>query len=349
MTANNFVLSSDKPLTDPKDDRLGYAQFAKNLAESICKMSSTDGLVLAVYGSWGSGKTTLLNFVIYYLKQMSESEQPIIVQFNPWWFSGHKDLTRRFFGQLQAVLSKWEVMEKLRKKVAIFAELVSEAPVPYASIGKVVAGLLEDKDVFELKTEITDALKKQKKRILVLIDDIDRLTFDEIRQLFRLIKAVADFPNVVYLLAFDKKVVIKALGQMQNLPGEEYLEKIVQVPFELPLPDKVSLRNLLFERLDAILAGTPKELCDNFVNVYFDGIDHWINTPRDIVRLTNTLSVTYPAVKGEVNPVDFIAIEALRVFCPLVYDIIRKNPEAFTGHANTTDNVDDIKSFQTRG
>jgi len=343
---SDSVLSADKPLDDPKDDRLRYAPFAEHLAESIYRMAPPEGLVVAIYGPWGSGKTTLLNFVVHYLQQKPESERPIIVQFNPWWFSGHEDLTRYFFDRLQVVLSK--VTEKLRKKVAVFAKLISEASIPYASIGgKIVAKLLKDKDLFELKTEIADALKGQQKRILVIIDDIDRLISDEIKQLFCVIKAVADFPNVVYLLAFDKKVVIKALEQIQNLPGEEYLEKIVQVPFELPLPDKVSLRNLLFERLDAILAGTPKELFDKsyFVNVYFDGIDHWINTPRDIVRLTNTLSVTYPATKGEVNPVDFIAIETLRVFCPLVYDIIRRNPEAFTGHANTTDNMEDIKSF----
>ena len=322
---SDSLLLADKPIVDPEHDRLGYATFARHLAESICKMAPPEGLVVAIYGPWGSGKTSLLNLVVHYLQEKPESEQPIIVRFNPWWFSGHEDLTKRFFAQLQAVLSKSEVMEKLRKKLAIFAELISEAPIPYASIAKTVADLLEDKDVFELKTDITKALKEQQKRIWVIIDDIDRLTSDEIRQLFRLIKAVADFPNIVYLLAFDREVVVKAVEQMQDSSGEAYLEKIVQVPFELPLPDKTSLRKLLFERLQAILADIPDELFDQtyWGNVYLDGIEHFITTPRDIIRLTNTLSVTYPAVKGEVNPVDFIAVETLRVFCPLAYDIIR--------------------------
>jgi len=343
---SDSLLLADKPIVDPEHDRLGYATFARHLAESICKMAPPEGLVVAIYGPWGSGKTSLLNLVVHYLQEKPESEQPIIVRFNPWWFSGHEDLTKRFFAQLQAVLSKSEVMEKLRKKLAIFAELISEAPIPYASIAKTVAGLLEDKDVFELKTDITKALKEQQKRIWVIIDDIDRLTSDEIRQLFRLVKAVADFPNIVYLLAFDREVVVKAVEQMQDSSGEAYLEKIVQVPFELPLPDKTSLRKLLFERLQAILADIPDELFDQtyWGNVYLDGIEHFITTPRDIIRLTNTLSVTYHAVKGEVNPVDFIAVETLRVFCPLAYDIIRKNRHAFAGHADTTD-VDGLESF----
>jgi len=63
--------------------------------------------------------------------------------------------------------------------------------------------------------------------------------------------------------------------------------------------------------------------------VYLEGIEQFIVTPRDVVRLINTLSVTYPPVKGEVNPVDFIAIETIRVFCPAIYDLIRKNENMF--------------------
>jgi len=56
------TLSADRPKTNPIDDRLGYAPFAKHLAESICEMNAAEGLVIAVYGAWGSGKTSLLNF-----------------------------------------------------------------------------------------------------------------------------------------------------------------------------------------------------------------------------------------------------------------------------------------------
>ena len=347
-TENLNVLSADNPLTDPKHDALGYAPFARHLANSIGKMSPPDGFVMAVYGAWGSGKSTLLNFIVYYLthtpegEDKPEAEQPIIVPFNPWWFSGQEDLTKRFFGQLQAVLSNKlkSVAKDLTRRIASFADTVSEAPVPYAKSGKVVARFLEQqKDVHKLKEQVEKILRKQQRRIVVVIDDIDRLTAEEIRQLFRVIKAVANFPNIIYLLLFDKEVVVKALLELQGIPGQAYLEKIIQVPFELPLPDKTSLGKLLNEQLSTILNDTPEELLDEsyFSKLYFAGIDHFITTPRDIVRLTNTLRVTYPAVKGEVNAADFIAIEALRVFSPLVYDIVRKNSAAFTGRVDTAE------------
>ncbi|MTI79075.1 MAG: NTPase [Marinobacter sp.] len=160
---------------------------------------------------------------------------------------------------------------------------------------------------------------------------VDRL---RTRQLFTVIKALGDFPNVVYLLAFDREVASKAIQYQSGMPGERYLEKIIQVPFELPPVDRVTLRMALFKRLDEILGDTPDELFDHsyWTNVFHSGIDPLFKVPRDVVRFTNTLAVTYPAVRGEVNSVDFIALEAIRVFLPDLYDVIRMNPEKFSGH-----------------
>lgn len=343
-TENLNVLSADNPLTDPKEDKLGYAPFAENLAKSICKMSPPDGLVMAVYAPWGSGKSTLLNFIIHYLEQKPEEEQPIIVPFNPWWFSGQKNLTKSFFDQLLGVLyEKWESWEKdFKKKISNWAERVSSVPHVFTKGLAAAANILiEPKDIHKLKKEIEEKLKEQNKRILIVIDDIDRLTAEEIRQLFRVIKAVANFHNVIYLLLFDKDVVVKALADIQKMDGEAYLEKIVQVPFELPLPDKYSLDRIFRAELNKIIADTPEELFqEDYWKDLDEGIAHFITTPRSICRLINTLVVTYSAVKGEVNFVDFIAIETLRLFCPIVYKIIRNNPNLFCGGLNTMSDTD---------
>ena len=170
---------------------------------------------------------------------------------------------------------------------------------------------------------------------MIVIDDIDRLTPEEIRQLFRVIKAVADFPNVLYLLAFDREIVVKALTEKQELPGDQYLEKIVQVPVDVPAPDRTALQAMLSGRLDTILRDTPEELFDQnyWQNVYLGGIDQFIATPRDVVRLANAISITYAhhEIRGEVNAVDFIALEVIRLFHPNVYHIVRNNEECFTG------------------
>ncbi|RUD19551.1 P-loop NTPase fold protein [Pseudomonas aeruginosa] len=339
------ALSADRPSIDPKDDLFGHAPFAKSLANSICRYPGSDGLVLALYGPWGSGKSTVLGYVGHYIEQQSEEDRPVVVPFNPWWFSGQENLARAFLGQLQAVLpNKSDKFKKLGDLLGDFAEgvggLIDLSGVTGGAAGKLgkLVGMLtkrKPKDVPALKSEISKILREAKKRILVVIDDIDRLTPDETRQLFTVIKALADFPNVVYLLAFDRDVAAQAIEQQSGLPGERYLEKIIQVPFELPPIERVALQAALFKRLDQVLGDTPDGLFDQsyWTNVFYDGIDPLIQVPRDVVRFTNTLSVTYPAVRGEVNPVDFIALEAVRVFLPDLYGVVRANANRFSGYS----------------
>jgi predicted KAP-like P-loop ATPase len=351
------TLSADKPLVEPQEDQLGYALFARHLAFSLTRMVPAEGFVVAIYGPWGSGKTTLLNFLFHYFREAPVDEQPIIVPFNPWWFSGHEKLAKHFFDQLQASLATSELdLAVLQGKIAEFADMVAELPatihIPYISIGKIAVEFTpmksSVKNVIKLKMEIAEELAKQPRRIFVTVDDIDRLSPEEIRQLFGVVKSVADFPNVVYLLTFDKKVVIEALRESQGISGENYLEKIVQFPFELPLPDRSSLYRLLFARLEDIMEDTPEGLFDQtyWGNVFMRGIEHFISTPRKINLLTNTLSVTYPAVQGEVNPVDFIGIETLRIFCPEAYNMIRTYPEKFTGREWVVSKIEQLRTFQ---
>jgi len=356
MSAAGYTLSPDKPLVDPQHDQLGYAPFARHLALSLTKMVPADGFVVAVFGPWGSGKTTLLNFLFHYFQQDPPEEQPIIVPFNPWWFSGHEKMAKHFFDQFQVALAASDIVEgDLAQKIADFAAMVSELPasihIPYISIGNIAVEFTpmkpNIKNVVKLKMEIAEELRKQPRRIFVAVDDIDRLNPEEIRQLFGLIKSIADFPNIVYLLTFDKRVVIEALRESQGISGENYLEKIVQSPFELPLPDQSSLYRLLLDKLETIVVGTPEEIFDQtyWGSVFMNGIEHFVSTPRKINLLTNTLSVTYAAVRGEVNPVDFIAIETLRIFAPEAYHMVRTYPEKFTGRELMSSRIEQLRMF----
>lgn len=339
-------LSSDRPSTNPAQDLFGHAPFARTLTKAISGYRSSDGIVLALYGPWGSGKSTVLAYVEHEFEQGPAAERPVVVSFNPWWFSGQENLAKAFLGQLQAVLpAKHAGFKALGNKLAEFAgALGGAADLAGAALGIPLGGktieasakllATKPKDVPGLKKALSDLLLEEKKRVLVVIDDIDRLSPDEVRQLFTVIKALGDFPYVTYLLAFDRDVAATAISEQTGLPGDRYLEKIIQVPFELPRVDKTTLRQALFTKLDAVIANTPEGRFDqrHWENVFYSGLDPLFTVPRDIVRLTNALSVTYSAVLGEVNPVDFIAIECLRVFLPAVYDAIRTSSDEFTGY-----------------
>ena len=352
---------ADVPLENPRDDGLGYASFSENLANSICNIDTDECLVFTLCGPWGSGKTTCINFILHYIKEKPKEQRPTIVRFNPWWFSGRGELLNQFFREFCVALGKEERFKKAVRTIADLLQVVSEIPEPtgFGKYGAKVASCwfrqaAKEKELWRLREEIREDLKKQNKHILVIIDDIDRLTSDEIRGLFRVIKAVADFPNTAYLLAFDRSVIVKALEKMQEISGEEFLEKIAQVPLDLPAPDKLALQKIFFEHLDSVLSDTPQDLFDQtyWGNVFWDGIDHFLNTMRNVKSLTNAIRVAYPTIRGEVNPVDFVAIETIRVFAPDIYQLIRSNPDMFAGHLDTVgesgDNVEELKLFHDK-
>lgn len=342
---SNALIGSDAPQTDPADDAFGYAPFARRIADAICKAPSPQGLVMAIHGPWGSGKSTLLNYVKHNLGAFPESDRPIVVDFNPWWFKGHDQLAGQFLAQFAAKLPHESVALRAigdamaEYSGAIGTVIMAAYPIPY--LDKAVAWALKlfkhhVKDVPALKAEVAKALTNAEQRFVFVLDDIDRLAPDEIRELFKVVKALADFPNVIYLLAFDRDVVAASLNTSLGVDGETYLEKIVQAPFALPSVDRQKLQQKLFADLDRVLSGTDESLFDSthWGNIYHDGLDQFIQKPRDIVRVMNVLSVTYPAVRGEVNPVDFIALEFLRVFLPEVYGTVRDHRDRFAGHSS---------------
>ena len=326
-------LSADSPLTNPKDDGLGVAPFAENAAKAISNIEIDECLVFALYGPWGSGKTTCMNFIRYYINQQQD-RKPLVMEFNPWWFSGSGELLRQFLGEFLSTLGKHDKYKKVTQSVGNLLGAISI--IPYA---KTASGLIKqftkEKPIINIKENIKRILKENNGRFLIIIDDIDRLTPEEIRILFCVIKAVADFPRTSYILAFDKNVIIDALDHQNGKNGKDYLEKIVQVPFDLPIPEKVRINKIFTEKLNVILSDTDSAMFDPayWGNVFFGGIDHFIDTLRKVNQLTNAIIVSYAAVKGEVNPIDFVAIETLRVFCSEIYYLIRSNPEMFVGHS----------------
>lgn len=378
--------SADLPLKDPTQDLFGHAPFAKMLAKAIQRFPSSDGIVLALYGPWGSGKSTVLGFVERELDPRADDVQtgaatlgsaegtpghapggtsdraceqrqqpPLVVSFNPWWFSGQDDLARAFFGQMRAVLpSKNSKFSDVAEKLGEFSEAVGSvgdligtiSGTPWVAPLARASTQLSNKwpqDVPALKQQLSDLLLQKQTRILVIIDDIDRLAPEEIKQLFMVIKALADFPYVTYLLAFDRDVVAGAITRQMDFAsthdGTRFLDKIVQVPFEVPPTEKEVLQQALLYRLNAVMnvstitAVKQGRRPDSMYwhNVFFGGVAPLVRVPRDVVRLVNVLSVTYPAVVTEVNPVDFIAIEAIRLFLPGLYSAIRQSPDQFTG------------------
>jgi len=343
-----FKLGSDQPLVDPKEDTFGYAKFSSLLSNAIIQNKNPQGLVLAIHGKWGSGKSSVLNFIKHDLNQLPNVQKPIIIEFNPWWFDGREQIASQLLDQFSSQLpDQLRNIRKIANLLGKYSKQIADTTAdvtgfswlkrPLEFLFNSLPGLKAisvKNDVPSIKNKIATALKESGKRFVFFIDDIDRLTPNEAQDLFRAIKALADFPEVVYVLFFDRREVANALTSSLKMDGEAYLEKIVQAPFHLPAVNKELLYHKLFQELDLIIESNSQPIpfdTDRWGDILFNGLDKFIKKPRDIVRILNSISVTYPPLVGEVNPVDFIALEILRVFEPSTYEHIRDNKELFSG------------------
>ncbi|HEY0389698.1 MAG TPA: P-loop NTPase fold protein [Gaiellales bacterium] len=284
-------LSPDRPLSDARADALGHANFAAHLASVITALAPKEGLVIGLYGDAGSGRTTALNLTRLALREHAGSKLTV-VDWNPWLLSGGDDLEQRFVHLLaNAALSSG-----------------SEQPP-------------DPSQTAALRARVASALGSGDKRVVVLVDDVDRLAGDRREEFFRLLASVAAVPNLVFLLALERGVADAAA-----------LQKAVQLEIDLPLPDRSSLQQLFIDRMEPMLAGAREGglvHAEYWIDICANGIDPFLRTPRDVVRLVNAVTATYTAVQGEVNPIDFTALETLRLFSPVAYDAVRRRPDGF--------------------
>ena len=334
----------DKPIKTTEEDKFGFSALAETIADSILKMTKPEGTVIAINGPWGSGKSSFITLVRHHLDNSSENDELTIVDFKCWWFRGQEALTVEFFREICSAMGE----EATRKAIAKFgAQLltngsplvgaVTNAFVPGA--GSTAAGLTEfiasfiqqDETIEELHEKICKALRNDSKRYLIIIDDIDRLSPDEALLIFRLVKSVGGLPNVIYLLAYDRQIAEKIVTDRYPSEGPHYLEKIVQLSFELPEPSRATLENEFLRRLYNVIEEREFRDGDHFRNLFAEMIAPEIKTPRDLIKILNPLKVTWPAIKGEVDPTEFLCLETLRVQRPKLYATLRANKILLTG------------------
>lgn len=143
--------------------------------------------------------------------------------------------------------------------------------------------------------------------------------------MFQLITSVAKFPNTTYLLVFDKEIVVKALEKVQEGSGEEYLEKIIQMPIQIPEIQRGEFRKVLFDRLDSIIASFEGVMFEqaHWVRMFETCVEPLIKNLRDINRLCNSIQFKLSALATEVDFTDLLVVSAIEIAYPSIYEWIK--------------------------
>lgn len=344
---------TDKPISSNKQDLLKRDGFAKLLAQSLINLKSNDTFTVGLFGEWGSGKTSLVNMMLSEIELLQsgfdEKDRLIVVHFEPWNFSNGDQLLTQFFIRLSNEFrsKKDDNLAKIGDALENYSEAFDIAEtIPIvggllallgkkgsSALGKKMKKGADEKDILKQKEYVIKLLEQQSNKILIVIDDIDRLSNQQIRQVFQLITSVAKFPNTTYLLVFDKKIVVKALEQVQEGKGEDYLEKIIQMPIQIPNIQKKELHQVLFNRLDSMLSEYKNILFSNthWQKLFQVCVAPFIKNLRDVNRLCNSIQFKLAALSEEVNFVDLVSISVLEIYLPSIYEWVKENKALLTG------------------
>jgi predicted KAP-like P-loop ATPase len=204
-----------------------------------------------------------------------------------------------------------------------------------------------EKSLSEIKKELSKHLLKLEKSVFVIIDDVDRLTPDQILEVSKLLKANGDLPKLVYLVLADKKILANGINSALNVDGSEYLSKIIQVGFNIPEIDRGRLNNILYESLGKILQEYGVNY-DNegqrWVHLYHLGLFPLFDNLRTMKRFLTGLKFNMGLFKSsngkmEVNAIDFIALEALRYFETDLYDAMPSYSYFLTQNPRALENI----------
>lgn len=351
-TANLYLDHPLKVGSALRGDTLDRRAFATRVTEVLRRVTPTDGLVVSVEGTWGSGKTSLLAMVEDLLAEASNHERPVVVHFNPWLIGDRDALLRQFLASIAKAVKLTEhvkegrrVAKELRSYSKVFDVLkLIPGAEPWASIVKSVVESVGNASeaVFDYKTpdveahkqSLEKALRKFPCRIVVLIDDIDRLYPAEAYEMVRIVKAVGDLPNVGYVLAWDERYISAALEKL-NVPfASSYLDKIVQVRLHVPplsFPQRVKLMNKSLEALPPAASEYFPSDDERLGSLFHHGLSELIEHPRDVVRLFDVVQSIEPGLRGEICLADIVGLAALMTKAPAVYELLCRLPQAFVG------------------
>ena len=287
-------------------------------------------------------------------KSKTCTSEPIIIHFNPWWFSGRDHLLPMFFSQLNAAIGRSDVatgMGKIGRSIQAYAKALrlfgyfpgasafKDAMDKVVEVGRslVGAGNLASKDINQLRDDIDRHLREMKCRIIVFMDDLDRMTPKEMSDVFQLIKAIANFPYTSYILGYDSNIVSTSISRELNFDTKnrhDYLKKIVNIQFDLPPISQQHLIKMLCEQLMSTFADNHdlSEIEEEYNrNCLGTGMEALLQNPRVVKAIINHYRVSIASVENDVFWPDMLVLSVIYVTAPETYRAIANNKHSFLG------------------
>ena len=345
------MLYNDQPIREPDEDALNRQPFVDKIAELINNYTKAnagknthDGLVIGLEGPWGSGKTSILNLLEKKLEALDSDY--LIKRYDSWLTLDRTSIAVEFFKTLEydAVSGstaekslKYDVKEIAKETAHQIGKFGLSFSIPLLKIKPDWEHVFDDVPLWKQKKDIEEILSKSKRYIIYMIDDIDRLRNEDIAFVMQLVKNIADFPKIIYILAYDHDIVNKALNHTDGDNGRDFMEKIVQVPIQMPMFSEQDLLNYFGKELRKII---PEESYTENKAIYYTtagkavenrihkALLPYLRSIRDCNRVLNAFQVRYLSCSQFCNADDLLCIVVLSIYEPQLISYIIDHPDS---------------------
>jgi hypothetical protein len=321
----SLIQEQDDPIESWEEDLLHRSGLVDTLSIKILVSKSP---VIAIFGGFGSGKTSLLNLLSIHL-----ADKATVVSFNSWLPGSPDALITSLLGNIAAEVQKVYLYPSLRRKLR-------GATRAFASGVPLLKGITEIVSPYSQRDQFDDlrrSLAVLPRRIVVLLDELDRMEEDELLALLKIIRGVSRLPNLSFVCALERETVEKTIASRFALESHEFFEKFFPVSVEVPKIDEDILKSAGIERIVATFTNQEwfkqdspdaETLRQALNEQWTRAIAPYCSNLRQIGLLANDVSVAAAPLRREVNPFDLVLIEMLRRFEPDIYKFVWQNRQA---------------------
>ena len=328
--APNKLTDPDLPISSWEEDTLARRPALDNLARTILIDRPS---VVAVTASYGSGKSSVLNLLEI---ELQKDRSVLLVRFSSWLPGSQEALVVTLFNAIIRAYSTRILAPRFKAGLIRYARLLGGL-VP--KIGATLKDLLREPTQSEQFDSVKQDIQRLPLRVIVLLDDVDRMQKDELQSLFKLIRGASEFPNLTYVCAMDYEAIVRQLSSSDFNAKDirEYLEKFFPVRISLPQISADILAsefNKRFERLCLAhgLLRTEKEQTEfntEFEPLWRRHIRKNLNNLRRLKLYFNRISSSLGLIAEEVNLFDLMLLDLVHDTSPEVYEAIYNNPGRF--------------------
>lgn len=333
VTDGESSILLDSPIETPDEDKFDYYSEALHIASSLSQLPENKAVSVAVLSPWGNGKTSFVNLIKYAIRHGSDGNtmfEHIIVEFNPRQSKNISSIQEDFF---KALTESIPDEAQIRKKIGDYLENIGIQDVH--PIVKIFTKLLKGSKK-EATDEVNEALDKLDKRLIIFIDDFDRLTDVEIIEVLKLIDNNAAFRHTIFITAYDEAAVSNALKKYESGNGIAYIDKFFTLRFHLPLRSEHSIVNTLYQIL-------LKKISNEIDLLFIMNKRYWIiadcvRSLRDVKSFSNMFLMDYEfSSKHEINFEEYFLLELMKFrYYDDYYSLYKKeyieNGSLFQGH-----------------